>query len=413
MKIALVSEHASPLAALGGVDAGGQNVHVAALATHLAATGATVTIFTRRDDVGLPRRVAMASGVEVVHIDAGPADCLAKDDLWPYMSDFADGLARQWAIDRPDLVHAHFWMSAWASAHAAERFDIPLAITFHALGAVKQRHQGSADTSAPERVAVERELANDADLVIATCSDEVRELDAMGAADANVRVVSCGVDVRAFTPIGRVEQRTATPRIVSVSRLVPRKGVEDVVRALVEVPEAELIIAGGPLPERLDTDPEVLHLRSVAEVLGVGNRVEFRSQVSRTDLPALFRSADVAVCAPWYEPFGIVPVEAMACGVPVVASAVGGMLDTVVDGRTGVLVPPRDPSAIARALRELLADEPGRRRMARAAAARGRQYDWTRIAWRTRAAYAELFDTPTTAVAVAVAVRDEVMEEVL
>src|SRR5690606_9629838 len=154
-----------------------------------------------------------------------------------------------------------------------------------------------------------------------------------------------------FRPRGSIDpRRPGWHRVVVVSRLVPRKGIDDVIRALAEVARTELIVAGGPAAEGLPHDPEVRRLRAVAEEAGVGDRVFFRGRLGRAAVAALLRSADVVASTPWYEPFGIVPLEAMACGAPVVATAVGGLIDTVVDGSTGLHVPPRDPAAIAQAL---------------------------------------------------------------
>ena len=159
----MVSEHASPLATLGGVDAGGQNVHVAALAAALARRGASVVVHTRRDDPALPRRVRTGQGVTVDHVPAGPAEVVSKDTLLPYMDAFAADLHRQWSRRRPDVVHAHFWMSGYAALEAARPLGIPVVMTFHALGVVKRRHQGSRDTSPPERLDVEQ-LSRDSEV---------------------------------------------------------------------------------------------------------------------------------------------------------------------------------------------------------------------------------------------------------
>jgi D-inositol-3-phosphate glycosyltransferase len=392
MNVALVSEHASPLAVLGGVDAGGQNVHVAALAQALARKGAHVAVYTRRDDPSLAERVAMGPGVTVHHVAAGPACTLAKDDLLPHMEVFGRQLERIWRRSPPDLVHAHFWMSGLASLQAARSLDLPVVQTFHALGAVKRRHQGGADTSPPERIDIERNIAQRATGIIATCRDEVNELRALGADVARVRTVPCGVDLSLFRPDGPIAPRTdGLRRIAAITRLVERKGVEEVIRALVELPGVELIIAGGPEREHLFDDAEALRLRDVARALGLDERVRFCGRLAREEVPALLRSADVAVCTPWYEPFGIVPLEAMACGVPVVASAVGGLLDTVVDGVTGVHVPARDPERLASALRDLLRDAPRRRSMGAAGAVRAHLgYGWDRVAAATLSAYRTL-----------------------
>ena len=391
MRIAMVSEHASPLAVLGGADGGGQNVHVASLAAALVDRGHTVEVYTRRDDPELPDRIRLGD-VEVIHVPAGPARVIPKDDLLPYMPGFGSWLGKRWRDDPPDVVHAHFWMSGIACMVARRRVDVPFALTFHALGIVKRRHQGAADPSPPERLGFERRLACSVDAVIATATDEVRELLALGAPAQALHVVPCGVDPQQF---GSVDPATRDdrwwqgggPRILSLGRLVERKGVGTLVEALAEVPDAELVIAGG---EGAD-DPEVRRLRDLAVDRGVSGRVRLIGPVGRSDVPALIRSADVVVCVPWYEPFGIVPLEAMACGRPVVASAVGGILDSVVDQVTGVHVPPRDPDRLAAVLRELLADPARRQALGRAGAQRvAERYTWPQVAADTEQVYHRL-----------------------
>jgi D-inositol-3-phosphate glycosyltransferase len=388
----MVSEHASPLAALGGADAGGQNVHVAALSAALARQGAEVVVHTRRDDPALPERVAVAPGVTVEHVDAGPPVPIPKDELLPHMDELAARLRQSWRADPPDVVHAHFWMSGLAALTAGRPLGLPVVQTFHALGVVKRRHQGAKDTSPPSRLRDERFLAREADRIVATCSDEVFELVRMGADLRRITVVPCGVDLGLFRPDGPAEPRDpGRSRLLVVSRLVERKGIGSVITALAELPGTELVVAGGPPARRLAEDPEARRLAALAERLGLAGRVRFRGQVEPGDLPALYRSADLVVCVPWYEPFGIVPLEAMACGVPVVASAVGGLVDSVVDGVAGVHVPPRRPDLLASVLAGLLAD-PARRAALGAAGARRarRRYRWDRIARGTLDVYAGL-----------------------
>ncbi|PZR52180.1 glycosyltransferase family 1 protein [Xylanimonas oleitrophica] len=410
MRIAMVSEHASPLATLGGADAGGQNVHVAALARHLGAAGHHVDVYTRRDDPDLPERVPLAPGVDVVHVTAGPARPLPKDDLLPFMDALGDGLARAWSDPRhrPDVAHAHFWMSGLAAVRARALTTgprVPVVQTFHALGSVKRRHQGAADTSPPGRVELEAGLCHEVDVVVATCHDEVDELYRLGAPRGRLRVVPCGVDLDEFQPD---DEPAAAPgdgrppgrlRLLTVGRLVERKGVGTVVEALALLRSArhrggpldvELAVAGGPPATGLGTDPEVRRLRALADRLGVADRVRFLGAVGHDDVPPLLHAADVVVCAPWYEPFGIVPLEAAACGRPVVGSAVGGLLDTVVDGETGLLVRPRDAAALARAVQRL-ADPGLRARLGAGARTRAeRLYGWPTVAARTADVYADL-----------------------
>ncbi|MGH3874718.1 MAG: glycosyltransferase [Pseudonocardiaceae bacterium] len=388
MRIDLVSEHASPLAAIGGVDSGGQNVHVAQLARGLGRRGHHVTVHTRRDDPALPDRIRVAPGVTVEHVRAGPPVPIQKDGLLVHMPEFGTHLARRWAQRPPDVVHAHFWMSGLAVQRGVRGTGIPVVQTFHALGTVKRRHQGAADSSPPSRLRVERDLARNAALVIATCSDEVTELAGLDVADERIAVVPCGVDLDRFTPRGPRAARDGRYRILSLGRLVPRKGVETTIRALPGVPDAELVIAGGG---DATTETERGRLAAVAQACGVRERVRLIGRIPRVDVPALLRSADVVVSVPWYEPFGMVPLEAMACGVPVVASAVGGHLDTVVDGRTGVLVPARDAGALAQRLRELLADPVRLVAIGSAAAVRAHcRYGWDRIVDATERLYRQV-----------------------
>ena len=398
MRISMISEHASPLAALGGVDAGGQNVHVAALSEALARRGHHVTVYTRRDATGLPARVRVGSRLEVVHVDAGPPRHVPKDELLPFMGELADGVAGDWSPRPPDVVHGHFWMSGLAALDAARRPDagyrIPVIQTFHALGTVKRRHQGAEDTSPQERRWLEPGVGRSADRIIATCSDEVFELKAMGISTAKISIAPCGVDLGFFSAEGPVDARTGRHRILSVGRLVPRKGVDLVIKALPYLREAGfddvelLIVGGGGDSGALHADPEVRRLMNLATELGVSEKVRLQGQVPRGAMPGIFRSADAVVCAPWYEPFGIVPLEAMACGVPVVAAAVGGLRDTVVDHGTGLHVPPRDPEAIASALAMLLDNPTLRAELGNAGKLRARtRYSWDRVAAETEKAY--------------------------
>jgi glycosyltransferase involved in cell wall biosynthesis len=394
MRIAMISEHASPLAALGGADAGGQNTHVAELSAAMTALGHDVRVYTRRDSTDLPEQVTSRDGVTVVHVPAGPADALAKDELLPHMGTFARWMARQWTTGgwAPDVVHAHFWMSGLAAVEAARHVEAPVVQTFHALGSVKRRHQGAQDTSPAVRVGAERAICRSVDRIVAQCSDEVAELVRLGAPRSRMTVIPSGVNQRRFTPDGPAVPRTpGRRRVLSVGRLVPRKGFEEVIRAVRLVPDAECVLVGGPPAAELEREPYARRLTELAASLGVADRVRLVGAVPAADMPSWYRSADVVVAAPWYEPFGLTPLEAMACGVPVVATAAGGLADTVVDGVTGDLVPPRDPRRLGTAIRGLLDD--GMRRLAYGAAAldRARQcYQWSGTAMRLEAVYREV-----------------------
>jgi len=393
MRIAMISEHASPLARLGGVDAGGQNQHVRELAGALAEDGHDVRVYTRRDSPDQAPEFRLRPGVVVEHVPAGPPRPIPKDDLLPYMGIFGEWLLGRWRDGSwaPDVAHAHFWMSGLAALTARSRFPIPVVVTYHALGSVKRRHQGGADTSPRQRIGYERVLGKQADGVVAQSSDELDELVHLGVPRERIALIPSGVNADHFTPQGAVAPRTAAPRILCVGRLVERKGYADVIRALPGVPGAECVVVGGPPAEKLDTDPLAVRLRTLAKATGVADRFTLVGGVGRTDLPGWYRSADVLACAPWYEPFGLTPLEAMACGVPVVAYALGGFTDTVVDGVTGHLVPPRDHRALATTVRRLLREPSRRLAYATAAMDRARScYSWRRTAEQLTRLYARV-----------------------
>ncbi|MEV0158399.1 glycosyltransferase [Micromonospora sp. NPDC050686] len=393
MRIAMISEHASPLAVLGEEDAGGQNTHVAELAAALAGEGHDVRVYTRRDSPALPEYVASPDGYQVCHVPAGPAQRVPKDDLLPYMGEFGRWLADRWRGDwTPEVAHAHFWMSGLATVHAARRTGVPVVLTYHALGSVKRRHQGTKDTSPRRRIGYERALGRAVDRVIVQCADEMGELVRMGVPRSRMALVPSGVNESVFHPDGPVAPRDpARPRLLTVGRMVERKGFLDVVRALPAVPEAECAVVGGPAADLLPADAFARKLRAAAESCGVADRVKLVGGVPREEMGRWYRSADVLVAAPWYEPFGLTPLEAMACGVPVVGTNVGGIADTVVDGLTGDLVPPRDPRTLGVALRRLLADKVRRFAYATAALDRIRsRYSWKRCAEQLGAVYASV-----------------------
>jgi glycosyltransferase involved in cell wall biosynthesis len=388
----MISEHASPLAAIGGVDAGGQNLHVAELATALVRQGHQVEVYTRRDDPRTPECVRAGAGYDVLHVPAGPAVALHKDELFGYMRPFGRWMASRWSGPEgpPDVVHAHFWMSGMAAVEATTRHPVPVVLTYHALGVVKRRYQRADDTSPPLRIPIESQLGRAVHRVIAQCRDEVAELSGMGVPLDNIDAVPSGVDVARFSPTGPAQPRAGRARVITVGRLVPRKGYDDLIRAVQPLDDVELVIVGGP-PEGVAADPEGQRLAGLADRLGVADRVRLVGPIPAADMPAWYRSADLVACAPWYEPFGLTPLESMACGVPVVTYTVGGLRDTVLDGVTGLHVEPGDVAGLTGALHTLLADGPLRRRYGRAALERARtHYSWRATAARVADVYADV-----------------------
>ncbi|MCM0679000.1 glycosyltransferase [Micromonospora phytophila] len=405
MRIAMISEHASPLAVLGEEDAGGQNTHVAELAAALVGEGHDVRVYTRRDSTTLPDTVPAPEGYQVCHVPAGPALRVPKDELLPHMGQFGRWLVGQWQGGdwTPDVAHAHFWMSGLATLHAGRRTGVPVVLTYHALGAVKRRHQGARDTSPPGRIGYERALGRAADRVIVQCQDEIGELVRLGVPRSRMALVPSGVNQEMFRPDGPVAPRDpARPRILTVGRMVERKGFQEVIRALPAVPDAECVVAGGPPADLLPADSFARRLNALAESCGVADRVKLLGAVPREEMGRWYRSADILVAAPWYEPFGLTPLEGMACGVPVIGTNVGGIADTVVHGLTGDLVPPRDPRALGAAIRRLLADNVRRFAYATAALDRIRsRYSWKRCAEQLGAVYAAVSPVGRPAPAVA------------
>ncbi len=352
----MVSASASPLAVLGGADVGGPHVYIAELSAALARLGHEVVVYTRRTAEGMSGDVVLGPGVRVRPLAAGPAVALSDEDLLPHLPEFAQELRAAWARELPEVVHAYGWTSGMAAVEAARGSGTAVVQTFHGLGTAYRRFRGAADPLAAGRIALERSVAAQATLLIATSTAEQRELRSWGVAAARIRVVPCGVDVARFTPEGPRAPRGERPRILTLGQLRPRKGVETAIRALPAVPDAELVVVGGPEASTVRTDPEAVRLHRLARRLGVADRVCFLGRVPHGEVPALLRSADVVVNVPWDEPCGMSTVEAMACGIPVVASDAGSHRDTVVHEITGVLVPPRDPRALGVRLRSLLHD---------------------------------------------------------
>ncbi len=381
MKIAMVSMNADPLACLGGVESGGQSVVIDCLSRALSGAGHAVSIFTQRADPALPA-CTTAAGVYIDRVgterDASPA----APDVFGAIEAFAEHLAAAWRLSPPDVVHAHSWMSGKAAIAAGRPLGIPVVQTFHGLGRPKR---GRADTADLETLRVDEEIAliRAAARIVATSSSEVFALLGLGASPGAIKIIPCGVDLDTFAPATRLAPRSGRPfRVATLSRLVPDAGVGDVIEALTYVPDVELVVGGGRCDiDVLRDDPDAQALVALAAARGVSSRVTFVGQVKRADVAAFLQSADAVVCAPWRDAVGTVVLEAMACGVPVIASSVGGHLDAVAEGISGMHVPPRAPRQIAYAIESLAADAPLRERFSRFGIERtSARYGWPRIA---------------------------------
>jgi glycosyltransferase involved in cell wall biosynthesis len=404
-RIALISEHASPLARLGSVDSGGQNVYVAQVARQLARRGYRVDVFTRRSDRLCPTWFDWEDGVRVIHVPAGPPLRIRKEEMFPYMDEFTDWMLRY--APYYDLYHANFWMSGFVAMQLRRRLGTPFVVTFHALGRVRRLHQGLADEFPREREETEKQIVDEADMLIAECPQDVDDqVTYYGADRSRIRMTPCGYDPQEFFPIIKTVARRMirvpddVPVVLQLGRLVPRKGIDNVICALGLLKSfhgihARLIIVGGnPSDSTSQGDPELARLHSVARLSDVAGDVEFVGQKDRESLKYYYSAADIFVTTPWYEPFGITPLEAMACGVPVVGSNVGGIKYTVKDGATGILVAPRDAHHLASAMATLLGNPQLREAMgARALARVKRNFTWERVAERLSSIYAEVIDT--------------------
>lgn len=406
-RVALISDHASPLAAPGSVDCGGQNVYVAQLARELALAGCEVDVFTRRDAPRQKQVVAWHDDVRIVHVPAGPARHVPKERLLPCMPAFARFVVRFARQQRRpyDIVHANFFMSGIVARHLKEALGIPFVITFHALGHVRRLAQGAADAFPLERAGIEAGLMRAADRIVAECQQDRLDMETLYGADpGRIAVVPCGFDPDELWPTDAAQARALLGlepdrfTVLQLGRIVPRKGVDTVIEATAVLRkrhgvDARLLVVGGdapaaagdtvaaaPAPEwPAQEGPELARLRALAAALGIAAHVHFAGQRARSQLRHWYGAADAFATTPWYEPFGITPVEAMACARPVIGAEVGGIKSTVVDGSTGFLVPPRDPQALADRLLRLQRDP----RLARAMGAAGLRRAWRNYTWRT------------------------------
>lgn len=404
-QIALISEHASPLGLLGSIDCGGQNLYVGQVAKALAAMGYDVDVFTRRDNEVLPETAEWVKGVRIVHVPAGPPSFVRKEELAPFMDEFTEYVLRFCRCQRKpyDVIHANFWMSGLVAANVKRVLGIPFVITFHALGRVRRQHQRQADEFPETRFEVEDRIVAEADHIIAEAPQDEDDLIRLYHADpSKITIVPCGFDPTEMWPINKALARISLGLapdqrvILYVGRMVPRKGVETVIRGFADAYHhhhisAQLLIVGGESeqPDPVVT-PEIGRLQRMAREEQISDHVTFVGRRGRDVLKYYYSAADIFTTTPWYEPFGITPVEAMACGTPVVGSNVGGIKYTVRDNETGYLVPPHDPKALAEKVAHLshhpkLLDAMGRQAIQRA----NDFFTWTKVAQ----ALARLYET--------------------
>ena len=402
-KVALISFHTCPLAAPGEGKAGGMNVYVRELSRYLGGMGIRVDVFTRCHAGQEADIVELGSQARVVHLKGGPPEA-GLGSLYLYLPSFLDELYRFSNAEGTNyqLVHSHYWLSGWVGEKAAESWGAPHVLTFHTLAEIKMQSRAGVKES-PLRARAERELMASAQLIIAS---SVQEKTAMirlyDAPQSRIEVVPCGVDLTLFRPLDVNEARqklglNGEKVIVYVGRIEPIKGLELLLRsaAIMELEESlKVLVIGGDVTPELD----VRHLKDLAGELGIEKVMEFVGVVDQKLLPLYYNAADVCVVPSHYESFGLVALEALACGTPVVASRVGGLPAVVQHGRTGYLLPWRCPEPFADSLEVILSSKGLQKSMGLAARKRAEGMGWAIVAERTRRLYdshCEQFDTPT------------------
>ena len=396
-RIAVISAHTSPLATLGGRETGGMNVYVRELSRELGARGYVIDVFTRWASAEAPETQPFGPNARVVHIAAGPKGPIEKEEIAAHLPDFERNLLAfvQQEGAAYDMVHSHYWMSGAVASHLAERWGVPHVAMFHTLGEVKNRARSSEHEPA-SRIEAERAIAKSADRIVVASQHEKHLLTSLyGARDESIAVVPCGVDLDLFSPMDkefarkRLGLRASERIILFVGRIEPLKGIDILIAAAAQMHEDEnfeVLIVGGDA--RAETQVEAL--RAQAAALGVDHHISFVGAVEHDKLPLYYNAADVCVVPSYYESFGLVAVESMACGTPVVASRVGGLTSTVSDGETGYLIPWRCPEPFVERLELLLDNDELRASFGRAGREAVERFRWANVADAVAALYESL-----------------------
>jgi len=403
MKIALVAQNATPLHPRAGSGPAHDDVGLSELTRKLAGHGHQVTVYAQKNLADAPGQAELHAGVRVEHIDAGPVpetaagpDGLDDAGLLERVPAFSGPLRSIWHSERPDVVHALHWTSGLAALAAARDLGIPVVQEFNSLGVTERRDAGpwdhasavKADGASAARIRLEPAIGRSASAVVATNSAEVSDLASLGVHRSAIRVVPWGIDTELFSPEGPVAKRNGRPRLLTTADLSQRQPLETLMRALTRVPGAELLVVGGPAEADLAGNDNYVRLAKFAAALGIADRVIFTGQVPYAAMPPLLRSADLVISTCQYEPSGTTSLQAMACGTPVIAPPVGGHMDAVVDGTTGIILPPDRPALLAQRIRQLLAHPMLVEAYGVAAVDRVRsRYSWDRIADETLAVY--------------------------
>ena len=403
-RIAVFTDNADPLAALGGIESGGENVYVNELTRALSRFGWTIDIFTRWSSPKTAQIAKITENVRVIRLAAGPLEFISKDKLFPHMPAYIQSFLAFREKNKLEylLVHGNYYLSSWAAVHIGKVLRIPSLSTFHSLGIVKHNALNSKDPSPKDRISVELEVMNGADRIVATSpvmKDEIQKYYEING--KKIAVIPGGVNLKRFQPLTQILARRVqninTNRLIVlyVGRLEERKGIETLLYAMDEIakrmPEKRkilrLYIVGGErrrkwrkekdTPERRERE----RLMKIVETLGIKDLVRFVGGEQREFLQYYYAAADVTVIPSYYEPFGLVPLESMACGTPVIASKVGGMQWTIKDGKTGYLLPAKNVHAFAEKIQYLLEHYATRKHMRENGIERTRRFfGWEAVA---------------------------------
>lgn len=403
--IALISDHGDPAAQIGKEAAGGQNVYVRQVGEALAKLGWQVDMFTRKSHPDDSTIVQHSPHCRTVRLVAGPQEFIPRDELFQYMPEFVAAFQKFQSKEGTNypLIHTNYWMSAWVGMQLKAQSNIQLVHTYHSLGSVKYQSMKQYPGIAATRLAIEAEILEQANCIVATSpqeQDSLRTLSHQGY----IEVIPCGTDVDTFHSLPKAEARATLGLapddtvVLYVGRFDPRKGIETLVRACTHLKvsgqiasdKLRLVIVGGSDPTQADGQ-ERQRIERIVQEIGLVEQTIFAGQIGHDLLPLYYTAADVCVIPSHYEPFGLVAIEAMACGTPVVASDVGGLKFTVVPEETGLLVPPENPEAFAAAIVRVLSDELWARKLRRQAPLRVQQnFSWSGVAARLSDLYRRL-----------------------
>ncbi len=414
LNIAMISYHTCPLAILGGKDTGGMNVYVRELTRYLGRRGVHVDVFTRSQDEHVPQILHdLGYGNRVVHVPAGPEHPLPKKELAGYLPQFVEGIkhfAREKGIHY-DLIHSHYWMSGIAAAQLKEAWDIPVIHMFHTLGLMKNRvAMSAAEMEGEYRTEGEYQVLEMADRIVAATLAEQSQLQFLYHANKDkIVIIPPGVDISHFYPIASDEAKSvigvpAEDRmLLFVGRIEPLKGIDTLIRAIAymcktgvifQYPHYLAIIGGDPNVDESEMNSEMARLQRLCRELGLEDLVLFLGKRSQSSLPYYYSAAEVLIMPSYYESFGMVALEAMACGTPVVASQVGGLAFLIQDGVTGFVVPGGDYLALSERLTQLVSQPELRQRLGDQAAAYAKEYSWENISARILNLYEEVLRVP-------------------